>query len=174
MANAKSASPEARPRISRARHKLRTSICSRTPPYAAGTQARNNPAAITDAQEQLASAQNNLQMAQSFDPEKAGPTVTYDGELMFHMGGEEIHVYHPARAHTDGDSIVYFKNANVAHWGDGFANNWVPVIDAAANGSSLEWLQFIDKGIQLVGENATMVPGHDSMNASAATMVAQW
>ncbi len=133
----------------------------------ARAKAANNPAVIADAQEQLASAQNNLQMAQSFDPEKAGPTVTYDGELMFHMGGEEIHVYHPARAHTDGDSIVYFKNANVAHWGDGFANNWVPVIDAAANGSSLEWLQFIDKGIQLVGENATMVPGHGAIAKAA-------
>ncbi len=122
---------------------------------------------IADAQEQLASAQNNLQMAQSFDPEKVGPTVAYDGELMFYLGGEEIHVYHPARAHTDGDSLIYFKNANVAHWGDAFANNWVPVIDAGSNGSSLEWLQFIDKGIQLVGENATMVPGHGAIAKAA-------
>jgi hypothetical protein len=54
---------------------------------------------------------------------------------------------------------VHFKNANIAHWGDAFANNWVPVIDAASGGSSVEWLQFIDRGIQLVGENATMVRG---------------
>lgn len=133
----------------------------------AAAKATNNAARIAEAQEQLASAQNNLQMAQSFDPEKVGPTVTYDGELIFHMGGEEIHVFHPARAHTDGDSIIYFKNANVAHWGDGFANNWVPVIDAGSNGSSLEWLQFIDKGIQLVGENATMVPGHGAIAKAA-------
>ena len=39
-----------------------------------------------------------------FDPVKAAPTVTYDGELIFHLGGEEIHLYHPARAHTDGDT----------------------------------------------------------------------
>ena len=76
---------------------------------------------------------------------KALPAVTYDGELIFHMGGEEIHLYHPARAHTDGDSLVHFKNANIAHWGDAFVNNWVPVIDVAA-GSTLEWLQFIDRG----------------------------
>ena len=91
-----------------------------------------------------------------FDPMKALPLVTYDGELIFHMGGEEIHLYHPARAHTDGDSLVHFKNANIAHWGDAFVNNWVPVIDGS--GSTLEWLQFIDRGIQLVGENAVMVP----------------
>ena len=100
-----------------------------------------------------------------FDPMKALPSVTYDGELIFHMGGEEIHLYHPARAHTDGDSLVHFKNANIAHWGDAFVNNWVPVIDGS--GSTLEWLQFIDRGIQLVGENAVMVPGHGAIAKAA-------
>ena len=71
-----------------------------------------------------------------FDPVKAAPTVTYDGELIFHLGGEEIHLYHPARAHTDGDTIVHFKNANIALWGDAFINNWVPVIDVAGGASS--------------------------------------
>ncbi len=98
-----------------------------------------------------------------FDPVKAAPSVTYDGELIFHLGGEEIHLYHPARAHTDGDTIVHFKNANIALWGDAFINNWVPVIDVAGGASTLEWLQFIDRGIQLVGENATMVPGHGAI-----------
>ena len=130
-------------------------------------QATGDKQKIADAQEGVAQAQMNLEDAQSFDPHKAGPNVTYDGELMFYLGGEEIHVFHPARAHTDGDSIIYFKNANVAHWGDGFANNWVPVIDAGSGGSSLEWLQFIDKGIQLVGENATMVPGHGAIAKAA-------
>lgn len=99
----------------------------------------------------------------TFDPIKAAPAVTYDGELIFHIGGEEVHLYHPARAHTDGDTLVHFKNANIALWGDAFINNWVPIIDVAAGGNSLEWLDFIDRGIQLVGENATMVPGHGAI-----------
>ncbi len=102
-----------------------------------------------------------------FDPVKAAPSVTYDGELIFHLGGEEIHLYHPARAHTDGDTLVHFKNANIALWGDAFINNWVPVIDVAGGASTLEWLQFIDRGIQLVGENATMVPGHGAIAKAA-------
>ncbi len=103
----------------------------------------------------------------TFDPLMAAPSVTYDGELIFHMGGEEIHLYHPARAHTDGDSLVHFKNANIALWGDAFINNWVPVMDVAGGGSSLEWLQFLDRGIQLVGENARMVPGHGAIGTAA-------
>jgi cyclase len=115
-------------------------------------------------------AQNNVRakLASSDRQEvaKSAPSVTYDGELVFHLDGEEIHLYHPARAHTDGDSLVYFKNANIAHWGDAFANNWVPVIDRNGGGSSLEWLQFIDRGIQLVGENAKMVPGHGAIGTA--------
>jgi glyoxylase-like metal-dependent hydrolase (beta-lactamase superfamily II) len=102
-----------------------------------------------------------------FDPMTAAPTVTYDGELIVHLGGEEIHLYHPARAHTDGDTIVHFKNANIALWGDAFVNNWVPVIDVAGGASTFEWLQFIDRGLQLVGENATMVPGHGAIGTAA-------
>jgi glyoxylase-like metal-dependent hydrolase (beta-lactamase superfamily II) len=98
---------------------------------------------------------------------KSAPSVTYDGELVFHLDGEEIHLYHPSRAHTDGDSLVHFKNANIALWGDAFANNWVPVIDRGGGGSSIEWLQFIDRGIHLVGENARMVPGHGAIGTAA-------
>ena len=109
----------------------------------------------------------DLQGDLDFDPVKAAPTVTYDGELIFHLGGEEIHLYHPARAHTDGDTMVHFKNANIAFWGDAFINNWVPVIDVAGGASTLEWLQFLDRGIQFVGENATMVPGHGAIAKAA-------
>jgi cyclase len=140
---------------------------ARTEQELAKAKTSGNASAIAVAQENYEVAKLAYEDAKTFDPEKVGPTVTYDGELMFFLGGEEIHVFHPARAHTDGDSIIYFKNANIAHWGDGFANNWVPVIDAASGGSSLEWLQFIDKGIQLVGENATMVPGHGAIAKAA-------
>ena len=102
-----------------------------------------------------------------FDPLKAVPSVTYDGELIFHLGGEEVHLYHPARAHTDGDTIVHFKNANIALWGDAFINNWVPVMDVSGGSSSVEWLQFIDRGLQMVGETATMVHGHGAIGKAA-------
>ena len=44
IAKAKSASASARASVSRASARLRTSICSRRPPQAAGTQARSSPA----------------------------------------------------------------------------------------------------------------------------------
>jgi glyoxylase-like metal-dependent hydrolase (beta-lactamase superfamily II) len=35
-----------------------------------------------------------------------------------HFNGEEIYIYQPEPAHTDGDSIIYFRHANVMHVGD--------------------------------------------------------
>src|SRR5262245_9617825 len=95
----------------------------------AEAQAAKDSSKLAEAQEAVAQAQMNLEDAQSFDPRQAGPNVTYDGELMFFPGGAELAVFHPARAHTDGDSLIYFKNSNVAHWGDGVSNSWRPEID---------------------------------------------
>src|SRR5579863_9142629 len=46
------------------------------------------------------------------------PVVTYTDNMTLHFNGEEIYIYHPAPAHTDGDSIIYFRHANVMHVGD--------------------------------------------------------
>ena len=51
-------------------------------------------------------------------PPKALPVVTFTRDVTFHLGGEEISVVHVDPAHTDGDSFVRFRRANVApSWG---------------------------------------------------------
>ncbi len=51
-------------------------------------------------------------------PPQDAPAITYGDHLTLHFDGEDIEVLHPAPAHTDGDSIVWFKRANVMHVGD--------------------------------------------------------
>ncbi len=46
------------------------------------------------------------------------PMVTYATTMTLHFDGEDIEISHPPAAHTDGDSIVYFKKANVMQVGD--------------------------------------------------------
>ena len=46
------------------------------------------------------------------------PTVTYGASMTLHFDGEDIEITHPPAAHTDGDSIVYFRRANVMQVGD--------------------------------------------------------
>ncbi len=51
-------------------------------------------------------------------PKAALPVITFADSVSFHLNGDELHVFHVPPAHTDGDSIIHFKGANVVHMGD--------------------------------------------------------
>ena len=69
---------------------------------------------------------NNMKIPAS--PKVALPVVTFSDSASFHINGEEIHALHIPPAHTDGDSFVHFRKANVLHLGDTFFNGIVPVL----------------------------------------------
>jgi len=50
----------------------------------------------------------------------AWPRITYRDSLTVYWNGEQIDLFHFASAHTDGDSVVFFRHANVAQVGDVF------------------------------------------------------
>ena len=130
----------------------------------AAARRTTDAARIAQAQDQLGRAQMNLKMAQSTDPQRSLPTLVYDSELALFLSSEEVHLYHFGRAHTDGDTLVYFKTSNVIHWGDTFSNRWIPAMDVSGN--SLDWVQWLDKGVAL-SPTATMVPGHGTIGKEA-------
>src|SRR6266481_4239548 len=103
----------------------------------------------------------------SSDPQRSAPMETYDTEMALYLNTEEIHLYHAGRAHTDGDTLVYFKTSNAIHWGDTFSNRWVPALDGSGN--TLEWVQWLDRGIA-VSPGATMIPGHGQIGTQADVM----
>ena len=95
------------------------------------------------------------------------PTDTFfDSEKQVYFNGEAVRVHHIPHAHTDGDSIVHFRKADVVATGDIYMTDSYPVIDLAKGGS----LQGIIDGLNLVldiavpahhEEGGTMiVPGH--------------
>nr|NIS32632.1 MBL fold metallo-hydrolase [Actinomycetota bacterium]NIT95189.1 MBL fold metallo-hydrolase [Actinomycetota bacterium]NIU18864.1 MBL fold metallo-hydrolase [Actinomycetota bacterium]NIU65833.1 MBL fold metallo-hydrolase [Actinomycetota bacterium]NIV55345.1 MBL fold metallo-hydrolase [Actinomycetota bacterium] len=61
-------------------------------------------------------------------PEAALPVVTFTDAVTFHLNGEEIHAFHVDPAHTDGDAVIHFRNANVVHMGDTYFNGFYPFI----------------------------------------------
>jgi len=105
--------------------------------------------------------------AQAPTPSGAWPTDTYYGdkkELFFN--GEAIQLFHPNSAHTDGDSIVFFRRSDVVSTGDIFMTTNSPIIDLPNGGSIngvIDALNFIlDLTIPAdKQEGGTMViPGH--------------
>jgi cyclase len=51
-------------------------------------------------------------------PQKAWPRIIYTDQLKIQFDNEDIELDHYATGHTDGDSVVFFKNANVVHVAD--------------------------------------------------------
>jgi cyclase len=92
--------------------------------------------------------------------EIAAPVLTYDSEVRIHVGDETIEVWHTPPAHTDGDSVVFFRKANVLHMGDLFFHQAIPFIDVKAGGSARGYLASIDKVLVRVPGNVKIIPGH--------------
>jgi cyclase len=133
----------------------------------AAAKKASDAAKLSDAQDRLSLAQMNLKMAQTTDPKKSAPTLLYDTEMVFALSSDEVHLYHFGKAHTDGDTLVFFKNSNVIQWGDTFSSNWVPAMDASGN--SFDWVDWLDKGVA-ISPTATMVPGHGQIGKQGDVM----
>jgi glyoxylase-like metal-dependent hydrolase (beta-lactamase superfamily II) len=93
-------------------------------------------------------------------PDAALPVVTYTDSLTLHLNGEEIQIFHPDPAHTDGDSIVYFKHANVMHVGDVPASLRYPNI-GVNDGGSVDGMMAAGRLVMKVANPQTkIIPGH--------------
>ena len=101
-------------------------------------------------------------MAAAQTPPPAGmlPTLTYTDSLTLHFNGEEIFIYHPAPAHTDGDSIIFFKKANVMHVGDVPASLRYPNI-GVNDGGTVDGMMAAGRDVMKVANaNTKIIPGH--------------
>jgi glyoxylase-like metal-dependent hydrolase (beta-lactamase superfamily II) len=91
---------------------------------------------------------------------EALPTVTFADDTAFHLNGEEIRAVHTPAAHTDGDVMVHFKNANVLVTGDVYFNGMYPYIDLASGGSIEGLIAATGKALELADDETKVVPGH--------------
>lgn len=94
-------------------------------------------------------------------PKAALPVITYNDAVTYHINGDDVTAYHIPPAHTDGDSIVRFHNANVVHTGDVFASGRYPFIDVENNnGSVMGIVRAMDKLIPTLDDFTKVIPGH--------------
>ena len=93
-------------------------------------------------------------------PAFALPIVTYTESMSIHVNGEDIRLVHFPNGHTDGDSVVFFKNANVVHLGDDFFVNRFPFVDIDSGGSVQGLIANIGELIRQIPSTAKLIPGH--------------
>ncbi|MSO30371.1 MAG: MBL fold metallo-hydrolase [Acidobacteria bacterium] len=88
------------------------------------------------------------------------PRLTYRDRFMLHVNGEEVQLIAIPRAHTDGDSLVYFSGLDVLMTGDFYRSVAYPNVDRANGGSLQGLVDGLGRVIGMAGPKTKIIPGH--------------
>ncbi len=97
-------------------------------------------------------------------PESALPVITFADEIEFHINGELAQVIHMPHGHTDGDSIIWFKESNVIHMGDLFFAGTFPFIDVSSGGSINGVINAVNWVLENANRDTRLIPGHGALS----------
>jgi len=134
--------------------------------HAGGNEFFGNAGATIVAHDNVRARMNTEQNSAFFKsvtppaPAVALPVITFDSAATFHLNGYTIRAMHVPPAHTDGDSILFFEEANVVHLGDVFFNRMYPFIDIDSGGSVTGIIAAVDLIIPMLNEQTRIIPGH--------------
>lgn len=76
------------------------------------------------------------------------------------IGDETVTAQYFGPAHTSGDIVVHFEQANVVHLGDLMFNRLYPVIDRPAGASVRHWITVLEEAAKTFGSDAIYIFGH--------------
>ena len=95
------------------------------------------------------------------------PAVTFESRGFIHLGGKDVELYQFGRAHTGGDTFVYFPAQRTLSAGDAFTfGDATPqLVDYANGGSAKDWPLTLDRALAL--DFDTVVPGHGLVTTKA-------
>ena len=134
------------------------------------TSAIEDAGAAIVAQENVLNRMSAPTGKQSTLPIGAWPTSTYfTPKKDLYMNNQAVQIMHQPAAHTDGDSLVYFRASDVIITGDIFDKTRYPVIDKAKGGSIGGVVDALNRLLEITvaakyEEGGTMViPGHGRM-----------
>ena len=91
------------------------------------------------------------------------PEITFDQSVRVHFNGQTIDIFHLGSAHTDGDAVVFFREANVIHTGDVFVRYGLPFIDGGNGGTINGMIRFVDAVAHVINTDTAVIPGHGAV-----------
>ena len=98
----------------------------------------------------------------TFEPAEASalPETTFDSVYTLTIGKTELEIWHPGRAHTDGDAIIYIKEKNVVHMGDCLFSDMYPYIDLESGGDPYGYLATLKQVYSRIDDKTQLIAGH--------------
>ena len=95
------------------------------------------------------------------------PVVTFSDRMTFHVNGEQAVAIHVPDAHTDGDAIIHFVNANVIAAGDLSFRGMFPFIDLDSGGTVAGFKAGLQQLIDMADEDTKFITGHGPVGTRA-------
>jgi glyoxylase-like metal-dependent hydrolase (beta-lactamase superfamily II) len=95
------------------------------------------------------------------------PVITFSDRMTFHVNGEQAIAIHVPNAHTDGDAIIHFVNANVIAAGDLSFRNLFPFIDLDSGGSVDGFIAGMELLIDMGDADTKYLTGHGDVGTRA-------
>jgi glyoxylase-like metal-dependent hydrolase (beta-lactamase superfamily II) len=92
------------------------------------------------------------------------PNQTFSKTWNEDIGKEKIALSYFGAAHTNGDSIIHFENANIAHVGDLVFNRLHPYVDRSAGANIKSWINVLDSAIKKYDNKTIFICGHSGNN----------
>ncbi len=141
--------------------------------HTGGNENMGAAGAILVAHENVRKRMSVEQFMKAFDrtvpasPPGALPVITFTDAITFHWNGDDLHVFHVDPAHTDGDAIIHFKEANAVHMGDTYFSGMYPFIDVGSGGSIDGMIAAADEVLALSDDATKIIPGHGPLSNKA-------
>ncbi len=88
------------------------------------------------------------------------PVVTVNNGVKFHLAGQTVEIIPVPPAHTNGDLLVRFVEADVIQTGDTFFHGFYPDIDQPHGGTIDGMIALYDRLYKMSGPNTKIIPGH--------------
>jgi glyoxylase-like metal-dependent hydrolase (beta-lactamase superfamily II) len=76
------------------------------------------------------------------------------------IGKERIKAHYFGAGHTNGDAIIHFEHANIAHMGDLVFNRRYAFIDKGAGANIKSWISVLDKTLAKFDNDTLFIFGH--------------
>lgn len=97
--------------------------------------------------------------SEAADP-MALPVVTYEDGVTLNFAEQTVKARHLPAGHTDGDTAVYFEQANVMHTGDHMFKDWFPYIDKDSGGTVDGYINNVQAIMDMIDVDTIVIPGH--------------
>ena len=104
--------------------------------------------------------QKTVAQKQKTEEKQLYPDVTFSDNWKQKVGKEHFKAHYFGAGHTNGDAVIHFENANVAHMGDLLFNRRYPFVDRTAGANVNSWIKVLDKTLNTFDNETIFVFGH--------------